>query len=50
MIKLNKLRQGSKSLSMTNILAYNTKESVTNIKRFVVSVMTEGQTLLTLMQ
>jgi hypothetical protein len=31
MIKLNKLRQGSKGLSMTNILAYNTKESVTTI-------------------
>jgi hypothetical protein len=49
MIKLNKIRQGSKGLSMTNILAYNTKESVTTIKRFVASVITEGQTLLTLM-
>jgi len=31
MIQLNKLRQVSKGLSMTNILAYNTKESVTTI-------------------
>ncbi len=49
MIKLNKLRQGRKGLAITNILAYNTKESVTTIKRFVKQVMTEGQTLPTLM-
>jgi hypothetical protein len=49
MIKLNKLRQGSEGLAITKILAYNTKELVTTIKRFVKQVMTEGQTLLTLM-